>query len=314
MRKLLLDQRNLTPSLFTNVPWSIASDMWAFLGRCKRQTLHVWKLLATVYPAHFAEVEQYRSMKIEGPKLSMREYLGLVKSDSLSWRVVLTLATSYARVPEIIGISELKNLCALDVATPARPDTLLDSTDLQLTALTDRIVRSWSESAQTGEAFSHLRVLVLRHQTSLSKIALHYLRSFPRLQSVVAFGCPGIESALFGGDVDGWAVAEVKRSAPATLYENYEAICKAAGADSIPAERPVLDFQIGELKDSRESARAPYSTMYLQRTGGAPVGDSDLTTRKRKWAVEGSHAQSRRGKAVMKDRTRDIGDVLSSFF
>jgi hypothetical protein len=33
MRKLLLDQRNLTPSLFTNVPWSIASDIWAFLGR-----------------------------------------------------------------------------------------------------------------------------------------------------------------------------------------------------------------------------------------------------------------------------------------
>ncbi|KAL4776300.1 hypothetical protein BDW60DRAFT_203346 [Aspergillus nidulans var. acristatus] len=313
MRKLLLDQRNLTPSLFTNVPWSIASDIWAFLGRCKRQTLHMWKLLATVYPAQFAEVEQYRSMKIEGPKLSMREYLGLVKSDSLSWRVVLTLATSYARVPEIVGISEIKNLCALDVATPARLDTLLDSTDLQLTALTDRIVRSWSESAQKGEAFSHLRVLVLQHQTSLSKIALHYLRSFPKLQSVVAFGCPGIESAFSGGDVDGWAVAEVKRSAPATLHEYYEAICKAAGADSMPAERPVLDFQIGELKDSRESVRAPYSTMSLQRTGGAPVGDAELTTRKRKGAVEGPREQSRRGKAVMKDRTRDIGDVLSSF-
>ncbi|KAL4744253.1 hypothetical protein BDW72DRAFT_105813 [Aspergillus terricola var. indicus] len=274
----------------------------------------MWKLFATVYPAQFAEVEQYRSMKIEGPKLSMKEYLGLVKSDVLSWRVVLTLATSYARVPEIVGISEIKNLCALDIATPARADTLLDNTDLQLTALTDRIVRSWSESAQAGEAFSHLRVLILRHQTGLSKIALHYLRSFPKLQSVVAFRCPGIESTFSGGDVDGWAVAEVKRSAPATLYEYYEAICKAASGGSMPAESPVLDFQIGELEYSRESARAPYSTMYLQRTGGAPVVVPELTTRKRKEAVEGPREQSRRGKAIMKDRTQDIGDVLSGFF
>ncbi|KAL4972793.1 hypothetical protein BDW66DRAFT_154366 [Aspergillus desertorum] len=309
MKKLLLDQRNLTPSLFANVPWSIARDIWGLLGRCKRQTLHMWKLLATVYPAQIAEVEQYRSMKIEGPKISMKEYLGLTKSDSLSWRVVLTLATSYARVPEIVGISEIKNLCALDVATPAKSDALPEDTELQLTALTDRIIRAWSELAQAGQAFSHLLVLILQHQTGLSKMALHYLRSFPKLQLVVAFGCPGIESAFSRGDIDGWAVAEVKQSAPAALYEYYEASCKAVGGDSMPADSPILDFQIGELKKSRGPVRAPYSAMYLQRTGGA-----ELTARKRKGALEGLREQPRRGKAVMKDRTQDIGDVLKSFF
>ncbi|KAL4990490.1 hypothetical protein BDW68DRAFT_36136 [Aspergillus falconensis] len=275
----------------------------------RRQTLHMWKLLATVYPAQLAEVEQYRSIKIEGPKLSMKEYLGLTKSDSLGWRVVLTLATSYARVPEIVGISEIKNLCALDVATPAKPDTLPEDTELQLTALTDRIVRAWSELAWTGNAFSHLRVLILRHQTGLSKNALHYLSSFPNLHSVVAFGCPGIESAFSGGDVDGWAVAEIKRSAPATLYEYYKASRKATGDDSMPAESPVLDFQIGELKKPRLSVCTPYSALYLQRTGGA-----ELTTRKRKGALEGPCEQPRKGKAVMKNRTQDIGEVLNSFF
>ncbi|KAL6234677.1 hypothetical protein BDW75DRAFT_159430 [Aspergillus navahoensis] len=274
----------------------------------KRQTLHMWKLLATVYPTQLAEVKQYYSIKIEGPKLALKEYLGLTKSDSLSWGVVLTLATSYARVPEIVGISEIRNLCALDVATPAKSDTLPEDTELHLTALTDRIVRAWSELAQTGEAFSHLRVLILQHQTGLSKMALHYLRSFPNLQSVVAFGCPGIESALSGGDMDGWAVTEVKRFAPATLYEYYKASRKAAGGDSMPAESPVLDFQIGELKKFHGLIRAPYSAMYLQRTGGAK-----LTTRKRKGALEGPREQLRKGKAVMKDRTQDIGDVLNSF-
>lgn len=33
MRKTLRDQRNLTPELFANVPWHIASYLWECLGR-----------------------------------------------------------------------------------------------------------------------------------------------------------------------------------------------------------------------------------------------------------------------------------------
>ncbi|KAL4808487.1 hypothetical protein BDV18DRAFT_158576 [Aspergillus unguis] len=314
MRKLLSDQRSLSPSLFTNVPWGIARDIWDMLGRCKKQTLHMWKLLATVYPAQFAEMEKYRSMKIEGPKLSMRDYLGLTKSDSLSWRVALTLATSYSRVPEIVGISEIKNLCALDIATPTTPDVLPENSELQLTTLTDRIVRAWSELAQTSEAFKHLRVLILRHQRQLSKVALHYFRTFPTLQTVITFDCPGIESAVYGGQVNGWIPAEEEQSAPATLYGFYEASCKASiDKSSIPAETPILDFQIGQMvKAARGPVSSPYAAIYLERSGDGGV-DTGPSTRKRKdIASDGQHG--RKGKPVMKTRTQDIGDVLSSFF
>ncbi|KAL4921591.1 hypothetical protein BDW62DRAFT_174024 [Aspergillus aurantiobrunneus] len=318
MRKLLSDQRNLSHSLFVDVPWHIASDLWCCLARCKRQSLHMWKLLATVYPAEFSEVEKYRSMKIEGPKLPMRDYLGLTKSDTLSWRVILTLAASYARVPELVEISEIKNLVALDIATPAQPHALPE-TDIQITALSDRIVRAWSEVAQAAGAFSHLRVLILRHQSALSDVTLHYLKAFPNLQSVIVFECSGITSAFSKGDVDGWAIAETEQSAPGSLYGLYEASCKAFDSeDSTPAQTPILDFQIGQMR-SKARGRHPHSAMHLRRTADAPKRvEPEPNTRKRKevGASDSRREQSqpRKGKAVMKDRTKDIGDMLSDFF
>ncbi|KAL4956926.1 hypothetical protein BDW69DRAFT_181061 [Aspergillus filifer] len=316
MRKLLADQRNLTPALFTNVPWNLASDCWDCLGRCNRQTLHMWKLLATVYPDHFPKVEPYRSMKVEGPKLSMREYLGLTKSDTLSWRVVLTLAASYARVPELVGISEIKNLVALDVATPADPDTLPDDANVHVTALTDRIIRSWSELAQTTDAFAHLQLLILRHQEDLSKVSLDYLSAFPVLKYIVAFDCPGLGSSLADGDLDGWTVAKLKHSPPKTLYGFYDANCKSlSGKGQLTPESPVLDFQIGQMR-SKSRRADPHSAVYLQRTDDAPRVDPEPNTRKRNrgGTFDSQRDQPRKPKAVMKDRTKDIGDVLSSFF
>ncbi|KAL4930674.1 uncharacterized protein BDV17DRAFT_35987 [Aspergillus undulatus] len=316
MRKFLSDQRNLTPALFTNVPWRIASDCWDCLGRCNKKSLHMWKLLATAYPAEFSKIEQYRSMKIEGPKLSMRDYLGLTKSDSMSWRVVLTLGASYARIPELVGISEIRNLVALDIASPPDPALLPDDTSLQVTALTDRIIRSWSELAETTDAFTQLRVLILRHQLDLSKVALHYLRAFPNLQFVVAFDCPGISTTLSKGDVDGWTISEMKDSTPKTLYGFYDANCKSFGGNGLlTAETPVLDFQIGQMKSKSRRADS-HSAVYLQRTNDAPTVDPEASSRKRNRVrtLDGQREQSRKPKAVMKDRTRDIGDVLSSFF
>lgn len=278
----------------------------------------MWKIFATVYPIQFREIEQYRSMKIEEPQISMREYLGLTKSKSLSWRVVLTLGASYARIPELVGISEIKNLVALDIATPPTQNALPES-DIQMTALTDRIVRTWSEMAQTTDAFSQLRVLIIRNQTDLSKMALHFLKSFPSLQFVVALECPGIASAFSdGGLYDGWMVAEVMQSPPGTLYELYKSNCKAAGIED---STPVLEFQIGKMSPKprgRANRPKPHCAVY-QRTDDAPRRmDPEPSTRKRKdvGASDSQRGQAhpRKGKAVMKDRTKDIGDVLSGFF
>lgn len=283
----------------------------------RKQTLHMWKIFATVYPTEFREIEQHRSMKIEEPQISMQEYLGLAKSKSLSWRVVLTLGASYARIPELVGISEIKNLAALDIATPPKQDALPDS-DIQMTALSDRIVRAWSEMAQTADAFSQLRVLIIRNQRYLSKMALHFLKSFPTLQFVVALECPGIASAFSDGGVEGWMVAEVMQSPPDTLYEIYKANCKAAGIED---STPVLEFQIGKMSPKPRGGAhrpKPHCGIYQRTDDGPQRVDHEPSSRKRKDAgaseSQRGQAHPRKGKAVMKDRTKDIGDVLSGFF
>ncbi|KAL2828742.1 hypothetical protein BDW59DRAFT_43485 [Aspergillus cavernicola] len=322
MRKILSDQRSLTPTLFANVPWHLASYLWGCLGRCRKQTLHMWKLFATAYPAEFPKISQYRSMKIEGPRVTMREYLGLVKSDGLNWRVVLSLATSYARVPELVGIADIRNLVALEIAPPSHLGPSSEEVEIPMTALTDRLVRAWSELAQTAEAFSQFRVLILRHQTALSKVALRYLRALPVLQFVVVYKCDGIASAVSGGEVDGWKIAEAKQFPPETLYEFYQASCKGSSGEESGVGTPVLDFQIGQKKSPMSDGRAnhahPHSAIYLQRTALEAPGrvDPEPSTRKRKGVRvhdgQGERAHSR--KAVMRSRTKDISDMLSEFF
>ncbi|KAB8257198.1 hypothetical protein BDV32DRAFT_127856 [Aspergillus pseudonomiae] len=281
----------------------------------------MWKLFATAYPVEFRQISQYRSMKIEGPRLAMRDYLELVKSDSLKWQVVLNLATSFARVPELVGISSIRNLAALEVATPRRAETTpADATETPVTALSDRIIRSWSELAQTSGAFAHLRVLKLCHQ-DLSGVVLRYLRAFPSLQVIVAYGCPGIHSMVTDGlEIDGWE-SRPGQDKPPALYELYQ-----ASLDGEPPVMdqgsPILDFQIGQT--NQESKRVPTKakTLYLNRTKAAnriPTENLALHIPAKRPKEEVSAAgepQRRSGpkRAVMRDRkAKDLGEILGNF-
>ncbi|OGM42905.1 hypothetical protein ABOM_007537 [Aspergillus bombycis] len=324
MRQALSDQRNLTPQLFASIPWPIASYLWDCLGRSRKRTLYMWKLFATAYPVEFRHISQYRSMKIEGPRLAMRDYLELVKSDSLKWQLVLNLAASFARVPDLVGISSIRNLAALEVATPPHAETLADATETPVTALSDRIIRSWSELAQTSGAFAHLRVLKLCHQ-DLSGVVLRYLRAFPSLQVIVAYGCPGIHSMFTDGlEIDGWESRPGQGDKPPELYELYQAsITNMDGEPPVMDQGgPILDFQIGQT--NQESKRVPTKTktLYLHRTKAAnriPTENSALhipTKRCREEASASGERQRRSGpkRAVMRDRkAKDLGEVLGNF-
>ncbi|KAL3478245.1 hypothetical protein BJX99DRAFT_224884 [Aspergillus californicus] len=282
----------------------------------------MWKLFATVYPCELLKIAPYHSTKIESPKVTMQEYLGLVKSDSLCWGVVLTLAISYARVPELVGVADIKNLVALEVDTPVKLDEPSDDSDIPTTALTDRIIRAWSELAQTVGAFSHFRALILRHQRALSKVALQYLATLPLLRTIVLYGCDGIFSAVTRGEVHGWTVTEAKQLPPDTLYEFYQANSKIASGEASPVAIPILDFQIGQKTSPSSRGWAnhahPHSAIYLQRTALEAPGrvDPEPSTKKRKGlrTTDSRGERSQPRKAVMRSRTKDIGDMLSDFF
>ncbi|KAE8141986.1 hypothetical protein BDV38DRAFT_278771 [Aspergillus pseudotamarii] len=290
----------------------------------RKRTLYMWKLLATAYPVEFRQTSQYRSMKIEGPRLAMRDYLELVKSDSLKWQLVLNLATSFARVPELVGISKIRNLAALEVATPPHDETPEYDTETPVTALSDRIIRSWSELVHTSGAFAHLRVLKLCHQ-DLSGVVLRYLRTFPSLQVIVAYGCPGIHSMFMDGlEIDGWESRPGQEDKPPALYELYQT--SFANMDGEPPALgqggPILDFQIGQTiqESKRESTNA--KTLYLHRTKAAnriPTENSALhkpTKRPREEVSASGERQRRSGpkRAVMRDRkAKDLGEILGNF-
>lgn len=269
----------------------------------------MWKLFATAYPLLFRERSRYRSMKIEGPKMPMQDYFGLVKNDSLHWRLVLTVATEVARVPELVEITTLRNIVALEIFSSQHVPVISDDTEVSVTTLNDRVVRTWSELARSSGVFAHLRILRLYHQRDLSAVALHYMKAFPSLTFVIVHDCPGLTSK-FSNDctqVDGWEVADIPDLLESTrLYSCYTRamdIGDEEGQSTMDKDIPVLDFQVGQAihqEDKRSRGRS--ERLCLRRRIEADVPEP--VTKKAR--LDGSKRQ----KAVMKDRKGNLGAVL----
>jgi hypothetical protein len=256
----------------------------------------------------------------------MRDYLDLVKSDGLKWQVVLTLASSFARVPELVGISSIRNLVALEVSTPPHAEKPSDETETPVTALSDRIIRSWSEVVQTSGAFAHLRVLKLCHQ-DLSGVVLRYLHTFPSLRVVVAYDCPDIHSMFTNSsEVHGWESRPALKGWPPAAYELYQTSLADTGAKERPTlglDSPVLDFQIGQAKQTTKRVPKNEKFLYLYRMEGTGRTLAEKSARHvpikrpREGVSAPGDVQRRPGpkRAVMKDRkAKDLGDILGDFF
>lgn len=286
----------------------------------------MWKAFCTAYPTEFRKVSKYCEMVVDPPKMPMREYLSLVRSDACRWVVGLTVCTEYARTPELVEIAHVENIVALEISTPSQTRLALGDEDVEITALSDRIVRAWSELAETSGAFKHLRALRLYGQQNLSGIIFQYFNAFPSLRVCVVAHCSGItsRSAMELAQTHGWQV-EMKGE----LSELYE--CPAARSSrksgtavgwdgdpknmvppSVPQDTPVLDFKIG-LR--RESARSDSQRVVFWReepesgTGVKRRKDSDAAVDDR-----GMEPRKRSKKPVIKDaRTNDLAGLLAEF-
>lgn len=267
----------------------------------------MWKLFATVYPEQFPKVSSYRSMKIEGPKMPMRDYLDLVKSDSLRWRLVLTVASEFARVPELVEISTLKNLVALEIISPPRSLAISDDEDVPMTTLNDRVVRTWSDLARFSGTFAHLCILRLYHQTDLSRVALHYMRDFPSLRFIIVHNCPGLVSSDCTGD--GWEVAAIPELLdPTSFYGCYTAMTDIGErSDTMSQDIPLLDFQIGQSTHGANKVKARARPVCLRRCEESRIPEP--ATKKPK--VEVYRATGRSKRPAMRERSGDVGMVLA---
>ena len=301
----------------TWLSFSVVDKIYVY-GHSRKRTVHVWKLYATVYPSQLRDISPYRSIRIEGPLMPMREYLDSMKSDTLSWGVALTLFTSFASMPELVDIASVKNLVTLELNASSELETLFnDKTTMPMAALNDRVVRTWGELAESGTAFAHLQVLRLSYQEHVSKATLQYLKSFPSLRLLAVYNCPSL-SPLFENEnqaIEGWQpVADPTHLEAAytsdEIYGYYNFIKESdEKGSSMDRNTPILGFQIGrEIRRPSKSRNIP-DTVYLKRQSRhQEQGDASEPPAKRPRQASGPRA-ARRG--TMKARqAKDLDGVL----
>ena len=256
-------------------------------------------------------------MKVESPKLTMKQYLDLVRSDNEPrWDVVLTVCGAYAQVPEMVEMAHVKNLAALEIDSLERNHELGPDPETPVARLNDRIVRTWSELMRGSGAFARLRVLRLQHQRELTGAALRYLRGFPALQTVVLYDCPGVVDSFGGrgGDrglvvVDGWVVSgmEWTKDWPPELWKTYmESIVEDEGSKT---GLQSLDFQVGQRQEKPRRMRTG-EVVCLQRATDTEAAET-VNPPKRSPETPASGSKKRR-RGVMKERKGpDLGGMLA---
>ncbi|PYH82013.1 hypothetical protein BO82DRAFT_334985 [Aspergillus uvarum CBS 121591] len=315
-RQALSNQRNLRPELFAAVPWRLAKSLWDILGQCNKQTTYAWRLLATAYPEEFRKIAADRVMKIESPLMPMQDYLSLVKSDSLSWGAILTLAATYARVPDLVGLANIPNLIALEIATPLQYEGVEDESDAPMVDLNDRVMRSWSELAQNSAGFANLRVLMLQFQSNISSVTLRYLRDLPALQLLVLNGCRAIPAgAAAGFELEGWAVVDMGE-VPKSLQSIYQNTLQSDGAEkpTFPVDAPTFSLQVGQtLKVLRATSKQKHRAVGYNPICLRRIKDyAEPPVKKQRTTPDQRPAGPKR--AVMKERKlKDLGGLLQDF-
>ena len=244
--------------------------------------------------------------------MPMRDYLDQIKSDTLHWGVALTLFTSFASVPELVDIANVKNLVALELNTSSELETFSSETDLPMTSLNDRIVRTWSELT-ASDAFAHLRILRISHQKQVSPAILRYLRSFPSLRLLVICGCPNV-ARLFRKSskaIEGWQPTNIlvdddSDAAHDTVYGCYRASF-TLDEDMEASDIPILSFQIG--REMRRSTKTPlFDTMYLVRQGRPEQQETSEPAAKRQ-KVPGKHSRG----TMREHKGKNLDSVLQEF-
>lgn len=254
--------------------------------------------------------------------MSMWEYLDLLKSDSLAWGVILTMFVSCASVPELVEIASVKNIVALELNTSSELETIFNTEiGTSVTALNDRIVRTWSELEKSSGAFAHLRVLKISHQRQMSTVSLRYFKSFPSLRYLIIHDCPDLTRPFEDNDnpreIEGWKPMHLPKSFrpapdlshPDKLYKLYEdSFINSTEERSMSRDTPMLTFQVGREIRRGWDLKNRFRGMCLKR-------QSDWRYQQQQEQQQESHdpatKRTRHHRGVMKERkARDLNSVL----
>src|SRR5205809_114074 len=101
----------------------------------------------------------YHRQSIIKPSIPLDGYVKPIVSEPFHWITHLSISNVTFSRSELVNLSKLVNIGALDIlSSPRFPQNTLGTME-------DGIVRAWSRAATEEGAFSKLRVLMLRYHT-----------------------------------------------------------------------------------------------------------------------------------------------------
>lgn len=169
-------------------------------------------MLASSYPVEFSDPEYRYYLHIRQPSLPLPDYFRGVRSDQGHWSTCLRISPKETRAADLVSVSSISNLALLDLSDgQVTIDTKNSSFD-------ERVMRTWTELAETEGAFACLQALLLGWQENVSAWLFRYLRYFPSLRYIILTDCPLMhqknrkEWEPFALD-HGWEARHAKRSA-----------------------------------------------------------------------------------------------------
>ncbi|CRG85311.1 hypothetical protein PISL3812_02410 [Talaromyces islandicus] len=316
MKQTLRDQRNLSQSLFFQVPWLIAKELWDYLRRSGKRTLHLWKIFCTCYPNEFRQVSPFCRMTVDKPSFLMRDYLNLVKSANCDWATQLVIWTEHAFTPELVEIADVINLVSLEVNTGTTVAYQHDNINQAISTVDDRILRTWAELIESSGAFRHLRILKLNEQRHLTETAFLYLSKFPALEYCIVAMCDALTSkaAITTAEAHGWQICQDKPTG--AIYDFSERrvdfptrwrneVPASLVPPSLPKDIPVLEYIVGQ----RRERLAASSFVYVFRRTHTNTSERNKRKPEDRLAPIGRKAR----KPTMKGRGKDLSGLLGEF-
>ena len=162
--------------------WSAVHHGPLLLNRNARglMTLNLWKAFATIYPDE--AIVNYFVAIDSRPMDTLENYRTQLSCQNLQWLTCLTLANVAFSRAEMMNLSRLHSLVALDVQRSdiSYPDE---------PSVDDSIIRNWGRRAQENEGFPRLHCLILRNQRDVTVHSLQHLNHFPALALYGVIGC-----------------------------------------------------------------------------------------------------------------------------
>jgi hypothetical protein len=296
--------------------------------------MYMWKILCASYPTEFRQTSPYCKKIVDNPRLSMRDYLSLVKDDACSWATILSLWTEYALIPELVEIAQIHNIIALEINSPLRSAALDESRSQDVATLNDRILRTWSELAQTSGALKHLRVLKLYGQKDLSGITFQYISAFPSLEMCVVARSDGLTSltATRVALEYGWSARQERERAdifnfskphgsqrthePSVKWEDHNDSWQLV-PPTLPEDIPLLEFTVGQRW---EWPRNDFDIVffYRERKDRMAMTNAGIKRRRRDTTTcgmgdNGTVPKKAKQPSIKNSRQKDLTGLLAEF-